>query len=147
MKGFLQISGVRGNSSDPYHAGWIELDKLNVIPDAGARRPRGAGTAWVPPLLVHCSAVIGSFSLTLHMAADTGQQFASAVLDIAGDDAPSVARTRIHMQQVHLSAYELIRDAGLRKPHARFTLTADAHRYHRRVPLEVDFSHEAAHAR
>lgn len=147
MKGYLQIAGVRGNSGDPYHASWIELAKLNVIPDAGARRRSGGGTAWVPPLLVHCSAVIGPFSLTLHMAADKGTQFASAMLDIVGDGAPSVARTRIQMQQVHLSAYELIRDAGLRKPYARFTLTADAHRYHRRVPLEVDFSHEEAHAR
>lgn len=147
MKAFLQISGVRGNSGDPYHTGWIELDRLDMASASKARRPRGAPSNWVPPLVLQCAAVTGPFALALKVAADTGRSYDSATLDVVGARrGGSVASTRVRMQQLHVSTYETVEDPGLRQPFIRFTLVADEHRYERGVALDLAMPHEALHA-
>lgn len=147
MNAFLQLSGLHGNSSDPYHIGWIELARLDLGPDRTARRRRGSPTDWVPPLILQCAAVSGPHSLDLHVANDTGRPFASATLDVVGRPmGPSVAATRIQMSQVRVTSYQLVRDPGLKKSYANFTLVTDEYRFERGVALELNFVHEALHA-
>ena len=147
MKAFLQISGVRGNSSDPYHNGWIELARLDLVPGSNTRRPRGAGTAWVPPIALNCAAVTGPFALALKVAADTGGSFTSAMLDVVGGRrGAAVATARVRMQRLHLSAFEAVDDPGLLRPYLKFTLVSEDHRFERGVVLDLSLPHEAVHA-
>ncbi len=122
MKGYLQVSGVPGNSFDRGYLRWIELVKFDVKL-SGDRRPAGASTAWQEPIHVYAWSIHGPYSQHLETVWKSGKEFVSAVLEIVKqlNNRPVVTK-RIRMKNVHVMLYHQNNDPGFIKPVSHYIL-------------------------
>ena len=146
-KVFMKVDGVPGNSTDQAHLGWIELYKLEVIPNPTKRRAPVVGTLAVPPIHVSGWSVIGPHSLELRAAWITGKDFAWAVLEVVHVvNNKSVVKNRLRMTAVGVMSYQLNNDRGLVKPVSQFVLVPTAYIPEAGPALLRELVHEQPHA-
>ena len=144
---YLQASGVPGNSADKAHLGWIELYKIVVEPVRANKPTVGINPSASRPIRVHAWTLVGPHESGLYKAQYSGAELTSAVIEIMKSvNNSSVVKQRIRMNTVHVMAYELNRDPGLKIPTMQFALVPETYTYEVGSALQHTIEHEQPHA-
>lgn len=147
-KGYLEISGVTGNSFDAAHQNWIELFNLEVQVNSQrqAKVVHAANPRYIP-VSIHARSIHGPYADVLHKAWMSHQVFPSAVIDVVYlIKDRSVVKKRLQLTSVQVTSYLLIRDPGLVKPIVQFILSPEYHVYQVGSAVVQPFEHEHLHA-